>query len=124
MRKYLHAHLSRELRASLGMRSVLAAKGDTVKVLKGKFKGVSGKITDVNVKTTFVTVEGLMVKKQSGKEIPATLRPNQFVITEIASTRKIKQGSKKPKNASTAASPASAAPVTKQAEQKVAPAKA
>lgn len=97
MRKYLHAHLSKELRTAMGKRSVLAAKGDGVKVLKGKFKGVSGKINGVNLKTGFVTIEGMMVKRQNGKEIPATLRPNQFIITEIASSRKIKQGAGKAK---------------------------
>lgn len=93
----LHAHLSRELRASMGRRSVLAAKGDAVKVLKGRFKGVSGKITGVSVKGGLVSVENLVAKKQSGKQVPARLRPNQFVITEIASQRKIKAGGKKGK---------------------------
>ncbi len=101
-RKMLHAHLSRELRASMGKRSVLAAKGDSVKILKGRFKGISGKISKVNVKTSFVSVEGAMAKKQNGKETPAKLRPNQFIITEIGAQRKIKQGGKKAKQAAPA----------------------
>lgn len=107
-RKRLHAHLSRELRSSLGRRSVLAAKGDGVKVLKGRFKGASGKVTGVSVKNGFLSIEGLVVKKQSGKEVPASFRPNQFVVIEIASNRKIRRGGRKAKADQGAVAPVAA----------------
>lgn len=118
MRKMLHAHLSRELRSSLGRRSVLAAKGDGVKVIRGRFKGASGKIVQVNLKRSTVSVERLMAKKQSGKEVPAVLRPNQFVITEIAPKRKIKPGGRKPQ---AQAAKKTLSPAPADAQQAVAP---
>lgn len=92
-RKRLRAHLSRELRASLGRRSVLPAKGDGVKVIRGKFRGAGGKIVNVDVKHGLVSVEGLAVKKQSGKERVAELTPNKFIVTDVGQ-RKIRPGGK------------------------------
>ncbi len=93
-RKLLHAHLSRELRKSLGRRSALVAKGDSVKIIRGKYRGASGKVVKVDLKRGFVGVENVLVKKQGGKESPARLKPASFVITDVGQ-RKIRPGGKK-----------------------------
>jgi len=114
-RARLHVHLSKQLRASLERRNVLVAKGDTVKVLRGKFKGASGKVIEVNVKRGLVGVEKLMTKKQGGREVLAMLAPARLLITEVSATRKIKQGGR-----STAGKVP--APAVKAAPSKAAPA--
>ena len=47
---FLSAPLSKSLRAEFGTRSVRVVKGDKVKVLRGKFAGVSGDVLRVDAK--------------------------------------------------------------------------
>lgn len=47
LRKFLTAPLSEELRKNQGRRSYPVRKGDTVKILRGDFAGIEGKITDI-----------------------------------------------------------------------------
>lgn len=81
---YVHAHLSKELRSQRKKRALPVRKGDTVKVVRGKFRGRSGKVTLVNLKNTFVSVEGMMLKKQSGKEVFAKIHPSNVIITQLS----------------------------------------
>lgn len=81
--KLVSAHLSKELRKEKKKRSLPVKKGDRVKVLRGSFKGRSGKVTRVSLNTCRVFVEGLLVKKQSGKEVQAPIQPSNIVITEL-----------------------------------------
>lgn len=55
-------------------------KGDTVKVLAGKYKGKTGKITAVHPKENKVTVEGINIVK---KHIKPNQRQTQGGIVEI-----------------------------------------
>lgn len=80
----VHAHLSRDLRAQKKKRALPVRKGDTVKVVRGKFRGRSGKVTHVNLKKTFISVEGMVLKKQSGKEVLAKIHPSNLVITALS----------------------------------------
>lgn len=80
--KQVAAHLSKELRTAQKKRSAQVHKGDTVKILRGRFYGRSGKVIDVNLSARTVSVEGVNVKKQSGKEIPAPIDPSNVLITQ------------------------------------------
>ncbi len=82
--KQVRAHLDKALRAQKKKRALQLHKGDTVKVVRGKFKGQSGKIAEVSVVRRLVRVEGLMVKKQSGKELLAKIDPSNVIITALA----------------------------------------
>ncbi|MDG7050619.1 MAG: 50S ribosomal protein L24, partial [Nitrososphaerota archaeon] len=46
--KLMCSHLSKDLQQKYNHRSVRVTEGDTVKVLRGEYKGVSGKITRVS----------------------------------------------------------------------------
>lgn len=84
----VHAHLSKDLRIQKKKRALPVRKGDTVKVVRGKFRGRSGKVTAVNLKNTTVSVEGMVLKKQSGKEIMAKIHPSNLVITALTERKK------------------------------------
>jgi len=43
--KQLGATLSKELRKKYGRRSARVIEGDTIRVLRGEFKGIDGKVT-------------------------------------------------------------------------------
>ncbi len=86
--KQVAAHLSSELRTAQKKRSMPLHKGDTVKVMRGKYRGLSGKVIDVSLTRRIVAVEGVNVKKQSGKEIPANLDPSNVMITVLSERKK------------------------------------
>ena len=57
--KLMHAHISREAREKLKIakRSAAVREGDRVKVLKGKFSGHTGKVSEVDLKNLKIYVE-------------------------------------------------------------------
>lgn len=83
-RKTLSAPLSRELRKKFGTRSATATKGAKIKVLVGRFRGVSGKVLSANSRRGTITVENAVVKKQGGREKPVAIRASNVVILEFA----------------------------------------
>ena len=79
--KFLNAHLSKELRAKMKKRAVRVRKGDTVKIMNGKFRGVTGKV--LTVLRAAVNVEGAVVKKIGGKEIAIDIPASNLIITQM-----------------------------------------
>jgi len=82
-RKLLSVNLSKELRKKHKIRNIEVRKGDTVKIMRGKFKKKQGKILEVNVKTSKVKVEGIQVKKQDGSKVNVRMRPSNLQIIEL-----------------------------------------
>jgi len=81
-RRFVAAHLSRELREKFGRRSLPVNKGDRVRIMKGKFSGLAGKVVGVDLGRGVIRVEGAVVKKQAGKEVFVPVRPSTTVIIE------------------------------------------
>jgi len=79
----LAGHLDKKLREQLKTRSLALKKGDTVKVMKGKNKGKSGKVTEVNYKKGTVYVEKIIRKKANGEEIPLPVQASNLLVTDI-----------------------------------------
>lgn len=86
-KKMVSINLSKELRKKVGKRNLPAKKGDKVKVFKGKFKGKTGKILIVNLKTSRIVVEELQVKKMDGSKASVKMRPSNLQIIELADRR-------------------------------------
>jgi len=82
-RKFLAVNLSKELRKKYARRNIPVRKGDSVKIMRGKFKNKHGKILNVFTKKTRVTVEGIQVKKQDGSKADIKLHPSNLQITEL-----------------------------------------
>ncbi|MGC8599879.1 MAG: 50S ribosomal protein L24 [Nitrososphaeria archaeon] len=81
--KALRANLSEELRKKYGLRSIRVRVGDTVKVMRGDYKGVQGKVTDVFPDLGRIAVEGLMRKKVNGQEVPVKVHPSKVMVVEL-----------------------------------------
>ncbi len=79
----LSSHLSKELREKHKTRNVTLRKGDTVKVMRGKFSGKSGKVTDVKVKYLKIYVDGIIIQKRDGSKVKVALRPSNLLITAL-----------------------------------------
>ena len=76
-------NLDSDLRKKFGIRSYPVTVGDVVKVRSGKRKGEGGKIIDVNHKNATVSIEGITVSKEDGKQKELFLRPADLVITRL-----------------------------------------
>ena len=77
------AHLSKDLHTKYGKRSMPIRLGDTVKVMRGDYKGKTGTINQVDHQRNKVFVQGLMRKKTDGKEAFLAFRPSNLIITAL-----------------------------------------
>ena len=86
------AQLSKELRERHGKRSVRPRVGDTVRIVRGEFKSIEGKITRVDSKEGLVSVEGVSREKLKGGTSPVPIHSSNVVITTLALEDKIRKG--------------------------------
>ena len=82
-RKFVSAHLSKELREKYKIRAVPLRKGDMVEVMRGEFKGRSGKVVRVSLKKMVVFVDGVKRKNMKGDEVFVPLSPSNLMIKEL-----------------------------------------
>jgi large subunit ribosomal protein L24 len=86
-KKFVSINLSKELRKKQGKRNIVARKGDKVKVFNGKFKGKTGKILSINLKTSKIIVEEINVKKMDGSKASVKMHPSNLQIIELSDAR-------------------------------------
>jgi large subunit ribosomal protein L24 len=82
-RKWISAHLEENLLLKYDRRAIPVIKGDTVKVMKGSFRGHEDKVVRINVKKNYVEVEGLTMTKADGKKIAKPMHPSNLLITKL-----------------------------------------
>ena len=82
-RARIAAHLDGPLLEKHGKRSTTLRKGDTVRIMRGEFAGISGKVIDVNTRTGKVTVDGVTVSKAKATQVARPLDPSNLVITKL-----------------------------------------
>ena len=83
IRKLLTAPLSEDLRTSQGRRSYPVRKGDTVKIVRGDFAGIEGKITDIDTNRQRLFVEGVTREKTSGTSANVSVHSSKVLITKL-----------------------------------------
>lgn len=81
--KMLSAHLSDELRSKYGTRSLPLRKGDTVKIMRGEYAGVEGKVTAVYRAMGRIAVEGVTREKIAGGTAPIKIHASKVMITSL-----------------------------------------
>ena len=81
--KMLSAHLSDELRAKYGTRSLPIRKGDTVKIMRGEYAGVEGKVVAVYREIGRIAVEGVTREKIAGGTAPVKIHASKVMITAL-----------------------------------------
>lgn len=99
-RKLLAVNLSKALRIKHEIRNIEIRKGDVVKIMRGKFKGKSGKVTEIKTKMLKIYIEGIQIKKKDGSNVNIPMRPSNLQITELDTSDKkrfrksVKEGKK------------------------------
>jgi len=81
--KLMSANLDKDLRKKYGRRSFPLRKGDSVKIMRGEFKGKTGKISVVDLKKLRVAVEGIQRTKKDGTKINVWFDPSNLQIKEL-----------------------------------------
>ncbi|MEO3992891.1 MAG: 50S ribosomal protein L24 [Desulfurococcaceae archaeon TW002] len=81
--KYLTAPLSRELREELGIKRIYVRAGDTVKIVRGDWKGHEGKVVKVDYEDIALHVEGVTIKKADGTPVYYPIHPSKVVIIKL-----------------------------------------
>jgi len=86
--KQLGSHLSKELRQKYGKRSIRVTVGDTVRVLRGEYKGVDGKVKEVDTLKNAVTIEGIKKEKLKGGQFDVYIHSSNLLVTELNTSDK------------------------------------
>ncbi|MBU0757250.1 MAG: 50S ribosomal protein L24 [Nanoarchaeota archaeon] len=81
--KMMSCHLSKELKEKHGKRSFRLSKGDKVKVMRGQFKGKSGKVDKIDVKNENVFITQIEVQKKDGSKSFYPIHPSNLTILEL-----------------------------------------
>ena len=81
--KFLNAHLSKELSEKHGKRSVPIRKGDEVLIMRGNFAKKKGKVLEVNLKRSRVTIENINRTKKDGTKVNVYLNPSNLMIQTL-----------------------------------------
>ncbi len=87
-RNFISAHLEEKLLMKYDKRAIPVVKGDTVKVMRGAFRGHEDKVAKVIVKKRFLEIEGLMMAKADGNKIAKPIHPSNVMITKLNLTDK------------------------------------
>ena len=81
--KQLGATLSKDLREKYGKRNTRVVKGDTVRVMRGEFKGIDGKVTQISTEKSGVAVEGIKREKLKGGNVDIYIHTSNVMITGL-----------------------------------------
>src|SRR5581483_95033 len=81
--KQLGSTLSKELRQKYHQRSVRVIEGDSVKVLRGEFKGIEGKVTSVSTEKRGIAIEGIKREKLKGGNVDIYIHPSNVIVTAL-----------------------------------------
>ncbi len=113
--KQLGSHLSKDLRGKYHCKSIRVVEGDSVKVLRGEFKGIEGKVTRISTEKRGIAIEGIKREKLKGGNVDIFIHPSNVIITSLNLEDKWRQNrleGQKPKAAK------SSPPETKEAKPK------
>ena len=81
--KQLSGKLSKDLRKKYNKRSVRIVEGDSVKVVRGEFTGVDGKVTEVSSHNNGLTIEGVKKEKLKGEKFDVYIPTTNIEVTGL-----------------------------------------
>ena len=79
----ISAHLSDNLRKDYGRKSTGVIKGDSVKIMRGEYKGVEGKVEKLNSESGRLSIEGVQREKIKGGQVKVQIHASNVQITTL-----------------------------------------
>ena len=86
--KQLGSALSKDLQKKFGKKSTRIIEGDSITILRGEFKGVTGKITKISTEKTSVTIDGVKKEKTKGDKFDVYIHTSNLVVTALNTSDK------------------------------------
>ena len=98
--KQISAPLSKDLRKKYSRRSVRIMVDDTAKVIRGEYKGITGKVSKISTNNSSIAIEGNKKEKLKGDKIDVYIHSSNVIVTSLNTDDKwrIKILEKKPKS--------------------------
>ena len=81
--KQLGSALSKDLHKKYGKRSVRVVEGDSVTIVRGEFKGVDGKVSEVSTQKSSVAIEGVKKEKTKGDKFDVFIHTSNLLVTSL-----------------------------------------
>ena len=86
--KQMGSALSKDLQKKYGKKSARVVEGDSVSILRGEFKGVDGKISNISTQKSSVAIDGVKKEKTKGDKFDVYIHTSNLVITSLNSDDK------------------------------------
>ncbi|MFZ0315803.1 MAG: 50S ribosomal protein L24 [Nitrososphaeraceae archaeon] len=100
--KFLGANLSENLREQHRRRSMRVIKGDTVRILRGEYVGIEGKVEKVNTERSTLSIEGVQREKIRGGNVKVQIHASNVQIISLNTDDEYRmKGTKKTKDKKT-----------------------
>ena len=98
--KQICATISKDLRKKYSRRSTRIMVDDTVKVVRGEYKGLTGKVSKISLDSNSIAIEGNKKEKLKGDKIDVYIHSTNVIITSLNTNDKwrLKILEKKPKS--------------------------
>ena len=81
--KHICSPLSENLRSEYNKRNARVIKGDTVKVLRGEYKNVEGKVEKVKTGRSTLFIEGIQREASKGGKVKVQIHSSNVIITSF-----------------------------------------
>lgn len=91
-RRMLSSKLSEDLKGKHGVRRIPVRTGDTVRILRGDFAGLEGKVERVDYSTGRIFVEGMTREKAAGVASKLPVHASKVLITNVNLSDKWRSG--------------------------------
>ena len=83
MSKQVSTPISKDLRKKYSRRSIRIMDNDTVKVIRGEYKGLAGKVAKISIDSNSVAIEGNKKEKLKGEKIDVYIHSTNMIITSL-----------------------------------------
>ncbi len=77
------SNLSNNLKKEYGIKSLRIVKGDSVKIMRGEYKGVEGKVEKLNTLKGRLSIEGVQREKIKGGQVKVQIHASNVRITSL-----------------------------------------
>ncbi len=77
------SNLSNNLKKEYNTKSVRIVKGDSVKIMRGEYKGVEGKVEKLNTVKGRLSIEGVQREKIKGGQVKVQIHASNVRITSL-----------------------------------------
>ena len=81
--KQICAPISKDLRKKYSRRSARIILDDTVKVIRGEYKGITGKVSKISTDSNSIAIEGNKKEKLKGDKVDVYIHTTNVIITAL-----------------------------------------